>query len=224
MNRLQRHPLLAALFALALLAGGVGAVQAQQADPAPPDATACPMMGEGGTMDMEGMDMQAMMDDCPMTRSEGESGGMMGMMSKMKGCPMMAEMMKDCPMMRGMMGGPMRPDSTTHGAMGHRSDGPPAPAVAPVEDGVQTAAVTVGPDGFAPDRIALRAGVPARLVFTRTTDRTCATEVQVPSFGVGKTALPLDEAVAVTFTPTEAGTFAFTCGMGMMRGTLVVTV
>ena len=221
MNRLTRHPVLAALFALALLAGGVGAVQAQQA--APPDATACPMMGEGGMMDMEGMDMQAMMDDCPMMQSDGESGGMMGMMSKMKDCPMMAEMMKDCPMMRGMMNGSMHSDSTTQGAMGQRSGGASAPAVAPVEDGVQTVAVTVGPDGFAPDRVALRAGVPARLVFTRTTDRTCATEVQVPALGVGKTALPLDEAVAVTFTPTEAGTFAFTCGMGMMRGTLVVT-
>ena len=223
MNRLTRHPLLAALFALALLAGGVGAVQAQQADSAPPDATACPMMGEDGMMDMEGMDMQAMMDDCPMMQPEGESGGMMGMMSMMKDCPMMRQMMKDCPMMRGMMDGPRRPDSTMQDGMGHRSDGASATAVAAVENGVQTVAVTVGPGGFAPDRVALRAGVPARLVFTRTTDRTCATEVQVPSLGVGKTALPLDEAVVVTFTPTEAGTFAFTCGMGMMRGTLIVT-
>jgi len=169
--------------------------------------------GRGRTKDMEGMDMQAMMDDCPMMQSEGESGGMMSKMSKMKGCPMT----------RGMMRGPMHPESTARSAMGHRSDGATAPAVGPVDDGVQTAAVTVGPGGFAPDRIALRASVPARLVFTRTTDRTCATEVQVPSFGVGKTALPLDEAVAVTFTPTEAGTFAFTCGMGTMRGTLIVT-
>jgi predicted metal-binding membrane protein len=133
MNRPQRHPLLAALFALALLAGGVGAVQAQQADPAPPASSACPMMGEAGTMDMEGMnmegmDMQAMVDNCPMMQSDGESGGMMGMMSKMKDCPMMAEMMKDCPMRQGMMDGPVEPDSTMQGRMHRGTNGPSTPA------------------------------------------------------------------------------------------------
>ena len=103
MNRLQRHPLLAALFALALLAGGVGAVQAQQADPAPPDATACPMM-------------------------QSESGGMMGMMSTMKDCPMMAERTKKCPMMRGMMDGQMEPDSTMQGRMHRGTNRPATPA------------------------------------------------------------------------------------------------
>ena len=226
MKTLKRRPLLAALFALALLAGGVGVVQAQQADPAPPDASdaPCPMMGEDGTMDMEGMDMQAMMEACPMMSSTADDGGgMMGMMSMMKDCPMMKQMMKDCPMMGGMMDGTAPSGSAAHGAMHgmDRTDATPAQAV--VTDGVQTAAVTVGPGGFSPREVRLEAGVPARLVFTRTTDGTCATEVQVPDLGVPKTALPLDEPVAVTFTPEEAGTYAFTCGMGMMRGTLVVT-
>ncbi len=111
MNRPQRHPLLAALFALALLAGGVGAVQAQQADPAPPASSACPMMGEAGTMDMEGMNMEGM-----------------DMQAMVDNCPMMAEMMKDRPMRQGMMDGPMEPDSTMQGRMHRGTNGPSTPA------------------------------------------------------------------------------------------------
>lgn len=90
-----------------------------------------------------------------------------------------------------------------------------------VEDGVQVAEVIVGAN-FEPDAISLEAGVPARLVFTRTTDQTCVTEVKVPAFDVGPVALPLNEPVAVEFTPDEAGTFAFVCGMDMVSGSLVV--
>lgn len=224
MKRLKQYPVLAALLVLALLAGGSGVVQAQQTDPAPSDSTACPMMqsmmDEGGRMDMEGMDKQAMMERCPMMKrmmedgAEGEGmSGMMGMMS----------MMKDCPMMNSRMQGIMRSDSTMEGMMQGMDGRSGAPTQAVVADGVQTAEVTVGSGGFDPKVIRLQAGVPARLAFTRTTDPTCATEVQIPAFGIDKTALPLNEEVVIAFTPEEAGTFSFSCGMDMMRGTLVVT-
>jgi hypothetical protein len=87
---------------------------------------------------------------------------------------------------------------------------------------VQVVGVRVGASGFKPARIALRAGVPARLVFTRTARSTCAVQVEVPAFGVPKTDLPLGRPVAVEFTPREAGEFAFACGMGMERGALLV--
>lgn len=90
-----------------------------------------------------------------------------------------------------------------------------------MEGGVQVVDVTVGAD-FDPDAIRLEAGVPARLVFTRTTDQTCVTEIKVPAFDVGPVDLPLGEPVAVEFTPDEAGDFTFTCGMDMVSGSLVV--
>lgn len=74
-----------------------------------------------------------------------------------------------------------------------------------------------------PARLTLAAGVPARLVMTRTVENTCATEIQVPAYGVAKTALPLNEPVAIEFTPTAAGEVEFVCGMNMQRGTIVVT-
>ena len=100
----------------------------------------------------------------------------------------------------------------------------PEPLVATPDevDGVQTIGITVGKMGYEPGAIALQAGVPARLVFTRTVEGACAEEIQVPAFGVEPVALPLNEPVAVEFTPAEPGDYAFVCGMDMMRGQLVV--
>jgi plastocyanin domain-containing protein len=89
-------------------------------------------------------------------------------------------------------------------------------------DDVQRAEITVLPGGYEPSAIALEAGVPAELVFTRPAEAGCGDEVQIPDFGVEKTTLPVGEAVTVRFTPEEPGTYTFTCGMNMLRGTLLV--
>ncbi len=102
------------------------------------------------------------------------------------------------------------------------ADSTAAPAEARLEEGVQVIHVEAGANGFVPARIALRAGVPARLIMTRTAEKTCATEIQVPAYGVAKTRLPLNEPVAIEFTPTAAGEVEFVCGMNMQRGTIVV--
>ena len=86
---------------------------------------------------------------------------------------------------------------------------------------VQTARVTVGDKAFEPSRLTLRAGVPARVTFLRTSDKTCATEVAFPSLKI-RHALPLNEAVVIAFTPARTGDFAFACGMNMLHGTVVV--
>lgn len=86
---------------------------------------------------------------------------------------------------------------------------------------VQVARVQVTASGFEPARVELQAGKPARLIFTRITDDTCAKEVQMPDFGVRK-ALPLNQEVAVEFTPGKAGEHVFACGMDMVKGAVVV--
>jgi Cu+-exporting ATPase len=55
----------------------------------------------------------------------------------------------------------------------------------------------------------------------RTSDKTCGTEVVFPSLNI-KRALPLNEAVTIEFTPTKMGDIAFSCGMNMLHGTVVV--
>jgi hypothetical protein len=84
----------------------------------------------------------------------------------------------------------------------------------------QTAAVAVTASGFEPASLTLLRGVPARVTFTRTTDHTCATELDVPAFGIHR-ALPLNQPVTVEFVPAASGA-TFQCGMGMLTGTLVV--
>jgi plastocyanin domain-containing protein len=75
--------------------------------------------------------------------------------------------------------------------------------------------------GFEPDRVSLRAGSPARLTFVRTTDKTCGTEVVFASLNIKRT-LPLNEPVAIEFTPAKTGEVAFACGMNMLKGVVVV--
>lgn len=86
---------------------------------------------------------------------------------------------------------------------------------------VQDATIVVGETSFEPSRLTVRAGVPARLTFTRTSEKTCATSVVFASLKMKKE-LPLNEPVTIEFTPGRAGEIAFACGMNMLRGTLVV--
>ena len=81
--------------------------------------------------------------------------------------------------------------------------------------------VTVSDQGFQPARVSVRPGATARITFVRTSDATCATEVAIPSLKI-KRALPLNQPVTVEFTPQKTGDVEFACGMGMLRGTIVV--
>jgi plastocyanin domain-containing protein len=93
-----------------------------------------------------------------------------------------------------------------------------APLAARAEQVVQ---MTVTEDGFVPAQIAAKKGEPLKLVVTRKTNRTCATEIVLKDFGIDQK-LPLDKAVVVSFTPKSAGTFRYACGMDMIRGEIVV--
>lgn len=91
-----------------------------------------------------------------------------------------------------------------------------------VDAGVGVAEVTIVVDGgYAPNTIRARKGQPLRLVFDRRDDSSCSEEVVIPAFGV-KRFLPSGERTAVDIMPTEAGRIPFTCGMGMLRGTILV--
>ena len=67
----------------------------------------------------------------------------------------------------------------------------------------------------------MRAGRPVRLTFVRTTDKTCGTEVVFPSMNIRRP-LPLNQPVAIEFTPEASGDVGFVCGMNMLPGTLVI--
>lgn len=89
-------------------------------------------------------------------------------------------------------------------------------------DPVQRLSIEVTSRGFVPATIELEAGVPAELVFTRTTASGCAAQVHVPDLGIEKTVLPHGQAVTIAFTPDKPGTYELFCGMNMFRGKIVV--
>ena len=94
-----------------------------------------------------------------------------------------------------------------------------AEAVA-ADGGVQEVKVTVK-GGYSPDVVVVKRGAPVRLDFYRDETASCSEQVVFGDFGVAKD-LPAYETTPVEFTPDKAGEFTWTCGMGMLRGKLVV--
>lgn len=98
-----------------------------------------------------------------------------------------------------------------------------APAAVPMKvEGYQVVRVVVRDTGYTPDRIRLQAGVPVKMVFVQESTSHCAAQIMIPAMGVPATDLPPGKETVVEFSPAEAGTYAFTCGMDMLRGTLEV--
>ena len=88
------------------------------------------------------------------------------------------------------------------------------------EDGVQEIEVQVK-GGYTPDLIVVEAGRPVRLDFHRNETADCSEEIVFGDFGIRKR-LPAFQTTPVEFTPEYAGEYVFTCGMGMLKGKLLV--
>ncbi|OGN77805.1 MAG: hypothetical protein A2082_01240 [Chloroflexi bacterium GWC2_70_10] len=87
-------------------------------------------------------------------------------------------------------------------------------------DGAQEVRVLVQ-HGYRPDRVELEAGVPAILRFDRQEEDPCSELLVCELLPSSYRLAPRAETV-VRFTPTVPGTFAFTCGLGMYAGRIVV--
>ncbi|HET9554546.1 MAG TPA: cupredoxin domain-containing protein [Anaeromyxobacteraceae bacterium] len=96
----------------------------------------------------------------------------------------------------------------------------PATTAAPAKD-VKTISIAVTDDGFVPANLRVKAGQKVRLVITRKVERTCATEIVIKDQGIHQP-LPLNQPVAVEFTPKKAGTLRYACAMDMIAGTIAV--
>ena len=94
-----------------------------------------------------------------------------------------------------------------------------APVTVPPEGGA--VAITADARGFTPTEVHATKGAPLTLVFTRTSDNTCAKEVVFPELKVRRP-LPLDQAVAIAMPTNVDRTYRFQCGMAMWEGMVVV--
>jgi plastocyanin domain-containing protein len=92
----------------------------------------------------------------------------------------------------------------------------------PSQTPVSPMKVTVDESGFHPASLSLHANTPAQITFVRTSDKTCATSVEIPDYSI-KRELPLNKPVTVDLKPTKTGEVGFICGMKMFKGKLVVS-
>lgn len=83
------------------------------------------------------------------------------------------------------------------------------------ENGVRVVELSVTEKGYEPSPVSLKKGEPVKLVVTRKTDQTCATEVVMEGYNIN-TALPLNQPVEIAFTPKESGQLVYGCAMGKM--------
>lgn len=86
---------------------------------------------------------------------------------------------------------------------------------------VQTVKLTVVDDAYVVTPSKVAKGIPVRMEADPNTVKGCAGTVVINAFGVKKT-ITKDDAT-IEFTPDKAGTLAIVCGMGMVKGDLVVT-
>ena len=95
-----------------------------------------------------------------------------------------------------------------------------AAAIAGPRDAGAAEATIVVEGGYSPSVVRVKAGHPVRLVFDRRDTSGCSDEVAFPDFGIRKY-LPTGQRTAIELTPNAAGTYPFTCGMSMLRGSLI---
>lgn len=87
-------------------------------------------------------------------------------------------------------------------------------------DGVRRIKVEAGKGGYKPDKIKARPGEKLVLVFTRTVDGECLSQVKVADGPV--TDLPMNTPVEIAVTAPDSGKLAFACGMDMATGVIAV--
>lgn len=91
---------------------------------------------------------------------------------------------------------------------------PPKPAAGPAPREVR---LTVNEKGYEPSPLTLKKGEPVKLLITRVTDQTCATDIVIDEPKT-RAKLPLNQEVAVLFTPTKTGELHYGCSMDKMVG------
>ncbi|MEO8548511.1 MAG: cupredoxin domain-containing protein [Kofleriaceae bacterium] len=82
--------------------------------------------------------------------------------------------------------------------------------------------IAVGDAGFAPQHVDIPVGRPVTLVFTRTSEKTCAVDVHfvLPNGTRIDELLPLGKAIEIPIELERAGVVTYTCGMKMNHGTI----
>lgn len=86
-----------------------------------------------------------------------------------------------------------------------------------IQNGIQTATITVTNRGYAPSVITLKKDVPVRLTLRTDNVQSCSRSFTIPALNIQKL-LPGTGDTIIEFTPKTLGALAFSCTMGMYTG------
>ena len=81
--------------------------------------------------------------------------------------------------------------------------------------------IAVTARGFTPALVGVTKDQPTTLVFTRTSEATCAKRIAFPELGLERP-LPLNQSVRLQVPVSSARTLSFQCGMGMHKSLIVI--
>jgi len=120
----------------------------------------------------------------------------------------------------GVVATAMASDSAAPTSATPRSPGGAASGGAVPGQGAPAQATIIVQGGYEPSVVRVKAGQPVRLTFDRQETSGCSEEVVFADFGIRRF-LPAHQQTVIEVTPPKPGVYAFTCGMGMLRGKLV---
>lgn len=89
------------------------------------------------------------------------------------------------------------------------------------QNGVQAVTILARSNGYSPNQVTVKAGIPVQLTVQTKDAFSCASTFVFKPFNISFQLGPNDSQVAM-FTPTQPGQYQFTCGMGMYKGTVNV--
>ena len=105
--------------------------------------------------------------------------------------------------------------------MQHEKQAGPKPIAATLVKGVQVATIVIDGGKYTPSVISVKKGVPVVLTFKGGKQLGCGGTVVFKSLKMSKD-VATGKSVNFKFTPKKVGAIAFTCGMGMYDGKVVV--
>ena len=89
-----------------------------------------------------------------------------------------------------------------------------------VSGGVQTISMNITPNGYDPPNLTIHSGIPVRWLIDGTQARGCTSVLVVPDLNITR---PLQAGInEIDFTAAHPGQLAFSCSMGMVRGSFTV--
>ena len=90
-----------------------------------------------------------------------------------------------------------------------------------IVNGIQEINMDVGASGYSPNSFVLKKGVPVKWNVNVKQLTSCNSELVLNAYSIDKN---LKNGInVIEFTPDKVGTITFTCGMGMLRGSFIVT-